>query len=362
MQRFIGVGLAAVLLAGCGSSDDGGSSGGGGVTPAPVGQPWESLAEWNLFDAKGEPAARVVAYDVVSPLWSDATSKHRFVYLPKGAKIGYQVQEIWQFPVGTILVKNFDYLNDARDPSLGVRRLETRLLVHEADGWVPHTYVWNDDATETVRTVAGKDIPVTFIDAAGKSHDLSYGVPNTNQCQECHGLGPMLDTLGGRTRQLNRDHDYGKGAVNQIDHFAELGWLDSAPPPATERPTLSDPSGSASAADRARSYLDANCGHCHAEGRLASSSGLMLDFAKTAPESPTAVFGVCKTPTSAGGGTCGLTYDIVPGNPGESVMMCRIASRAPQVQMPPLATQLVDDTGVQVIGEWIASMAPTPCK
>jgi len=354
--------LVPFLLLGCGGDDGASGSAAGGVTPPPAGAPWETLAEWHLFDEGGKPADRVVPYEVVSPLWSDGTTKRRYVYLPKGASIGYQGEEVWSFPVGAVLVKSFSYLLDASDASLGERPLEVRLLVHEPDGWVPHTYAYPDASGAAVRTVAGKDIPVSFVDAAGKQHDLDYGVPNTNLCSECHGVGAKLDTLGGRTRQLNRDHDYGDGETNQIDHFAALGWLDAAPPPAASRQTLVDPAGSGSTSERARSYLDANCAHCHAEGRVASSSGLLLDWAKTAPGNPASTFGVCKTPTSAGGGTCGLTYDIVPGKPQESVLMCRIASRTGQVQMPPIATQLVDDAGVKLIGEWIQSLSDPPCQ
>lgn len=359
MRRLL-LSTLLVSLSGCGSDGDAGSSKQLQVTPPPEGAPWQSLAEWHLFDGAGKPAERVVPYEVVSPLWSDATEKHRFLYVPEGKVIGYQPQDIWKFPVGAVLVKTFGYLNDARDPGLGERLLETQLLVRESADWTAHTYVYDDAGTEAVRTLAGADIPVSFVDAAGKSHSLDYAVPNTNLCQECHGLGSQLDTLGGRTRQLNRSHDYGKGAVNQLDHLASLGFFDQAPP--AERETLSDPAGSGGVTERTRSYFDANCAHCHAEGRIAASSGLLLDWAKTGPGNAPATYGVCKTPTSAGGGTCGLTHDVVPGKPGESILMCRIASRTQPVQMPPVATQLVDEQAVKLIGDWITSLSDPPCQ
>lgn len=349
----LGFVLALVLLTGCSGGDGGGASAERPVTLPPEGAPFETLAEWHLFDGEQQPNERVVPYDVVSPLWSDATNKHRFLFVPEGATIGYQPEAVWQLPVGAVLVKTFAY---------GERLLETRLLVHESGGWAPHTYVWDEAGKTAVRMVAGKDIPVTFVDAGGKTIEHVYGVPNLNLCKECHGID-AVETLGGRTRQLNRSFDYGKGPENQIDHFASLGWLDITPPPAAERETLVDPA--AQAGDlgaRARSYLEANCAHCHAEGRGASSSGLLLDWAKTAAGNPAATFGVCKTPTSAGGGTCGLTYDIVPGKPEESVLMCRIASRVGQIQMPPIATKLVDDAGVALLGEWIQSLKGPPCQ
>jgi hypothetical protein len=43
-------------------------------------------------------------------------------------------------PAGAVLVKAFRYPVDRRDPALGIRRLETRLLVRTDDAWpVPRT-------------------------------------------------------------------------------------------------------------------------------------------------------------------------------------------------------------------------------
>jgi uncharacterized repeat protein (TIGR03806 family) len=325
------------------------------VTPAPPGAPWQTLAEWHLFaDARSQtPADRVEPFRVNSPLWSDATLKHRFIHVPEGTLIGFQSTELWQFPAGAILVKTFGYPKDARDPALGERLLETRLLVHELDGWKAHTYVWSDDQKRAERTVAGATIPSTWIDEEGQTRLNDYGVPNTNQCAECHEQAGVLDTLGGRTRQLDRD--------GQIERLASLGWLDAAPPPAGQRERLTDPLGTAPLVDRARSYLDANCGHCHAPDRNASQSGLLLDFSHTDASADPVSWGVCKVPTSAGGATCGLVHDIVPGSPDQSILVCRMKSREPKVQMPPLATRLADAAGVALVSDFVASLALPSC-
>jgi uncharacterized repeat protein (TIGR03806 family) len=349
LALFVLVGLTAC---GGGSDDESKPS---GVHPAPPGSPWETLAEWRLFDdaQKQAPSERVEPYQVVSALWADGALKHRFVYLPDGELIGYQPTDLWSFPVGTILVKTFSYPVDARDLSLGERLLETRLLVHEPDAWVPQTYVWSDDQKSAKRTVAGATLPSTWIDEEGQSRQNDYRVPNTNQCAECHSNNGAIDTLGGRTRQLDRD--------GQIEHFASLGWLDSEPPAADQREHLVDPQGSATLSDRARSYFDANCGHCHDQGRNASQSGLFLAWPRTVASADPISWGVCKVPTSAGGATCGLVHDIVPGAPDQSILICRMKSREGQIQMPPLATHLADDKGVALISEFIASLTLPAC-
>lgn len=361
--RLAAIAVAATSTWACGG-DDAAADGPVNVTPAPAGEPHQRLSEWHLFSNVGKqaPAQRVEPYEVSSPLWSDATHKRRFLFLPDGAVIGYRDSDLWQFPVGAILVKSFGYLHDARDPSAGEQLLETRLLVHEPGGWVPLTYVWNPSGTDATLELAGDTVGVSWIDEAGATQSLDYSVPNANMCKECHGDPTGAGTLGGRTRQLNRARAYATGEENQIDHLAVLGWIDTAPPPAAEREALPDPFGTAPVGDRARSYLDSNCAHCHTTASAASSSGLYLDWHATEPGGAAASFGICKTPTSAGGATCGLTYDIVPGQPEQSILICRVASREPKVQMPPLATKLAHTDAVKLLSDWVAGLTNAPCK
>jgi uncharacterized repeat protein (TIGR03806 family) len=316
--------VVLALLAGCGD-DDGG-------TPARFP---ETLAEWNLFsDAAAQaPADDVVPYQVIASLWADYAVKHRFIRLPAGATITYDPLEKWGFPVGALLIKTFAY---------DTRLLETRLLVREEAGWTPITYVWNEAQTEARYTVAGARIPVSFM-------DLEYRVPNTNQCLGCHGDVGETNVLGPRTRQLDRD--------GQLESMAALGMFDRAPEPAAERVRLVDPLGTAPVAERARSYLDANCAHCHNPTAAAQSTGLRLNLESSSPED----LGICRLPFSAGEGTGGRLYDVVPGHPEESIVIFRMQSTEPEIKMPEFPSQLSDPDGVAVVSQWIAEMTPEGC-
>lgn len=324
--------------------------------------PYERLAEYGLFVGDGstqEPAAGVVPYEVIAPLFSDFTEKYRFIALPEGGQIGYRDDAPWDFPVGTILVKTFAYPFDLRAPEMGRRLLETRLIIRGEDGaWTPHTYVWNEAQTQAKRQVAGARLAVTWIDRDGVTRNVEYRVPNTNQCQGCHGLRPNTRLLGPRSRQLNRDHDYGAGPVNQIDHMQALGLFAATPPPPAERPRITDFMDASQPIEaRARSYLEANCAHCHNEGAPAESSGLELTLETTNPRD----LGVCRPPFSAGHGSCGREWDIVPGEPDASIMVCRMESTDPEIKMPEMPTQFADPDGVAIVREWIASMPATGC-
>lgn len=356
------------LFVACGSdggsgaapAEDAGALGDGPPASAYVEAP-DTLDEWRLFAdaAKQVPGPRTVPYDVISPLFSDYTVKRRFIYLPEGAQIGYDDRERWVFPEGAVLIKTFSYPNDMRDPAKGERLLETRLLVVTKDAVVPHTYVWNEEQTRAERKVAGKKIDVRWIHTDGAERTNDYAVPNTNQCHDCHGKPEATQLLGPRTRQLDRTFDYGDGPVNQLEHMHALGMFDKAPAPRDERERLVDPFGDAPLHERARSYLDANCAHCHTPGADAGASGMWLGWRDTAEDQEPAQWGVCKRPTSAAGATCGRGSDIVPGEPDQSIYMCRLESVEPKVQMPPVGRNMVHDEGVALVRAWIESLAET---
>ncbi len=333
------------------------------VTPAPYGKPFEKLSEWHLFSdgASQQPASRVVPYSVIAPLFSDYTHKWRFMYVPPNTSIRYDPSGVWEFPEGTILVKTFAHeVLDARG-SYVLR--ETRLLYREPDGWTPHTYVWDDDQKDAVRTIAGKFIEVDIVDGNENVITTNYRVPNTNECKTCHATNDVVQPLGPTTRQLNSGHK--QGGENQIDYLASIGWLDVVPPPIAERETLVNPEDETQDLYlRVRSYWDANCAACHRDGVEAEQTGLFLGFDKTAPEQVAmddSSIGICKTPTSPGGATCGNSVDIMPGDPDASVMICRMSVDEPKFRMPPLGSLVVHQEGLALMREWIASLEPRDC-
>lgn len=338
------------------------------ATPTPVPgvnfegeMPYSLLSEYHFYQgdmAELSPVPGVLPYAVVSPLWSDAASKSRFIVLPPEGKVNFDVEGDWNWPVGTILIKNFYYPVDQRQPDGARRLMETRLLIHEEVEWTAHTYIWNDQQTDAVKTVAGKLTSVEFVNMAGDPVTQTYLVPNTNQCGDCHVHSDAFTPLGPRTRQLNYVVDSGGGTqVNQIQWLADQGVFDESLPDATGWPALTDPLGLGELDWRARSYLDANCSHCHRQGGGAENSGLWLEASVTDPQT----YGICKEPVAAGSGSGPYHYDIVPGSPDESILVYRMESLEPDIRMPEFGTAVVDVAGVQVIRDWIASMDPVVC-
>lgn len=305
------------------------------------------LSEYGFFTGKLaelRPAERVFLYDLNTPLFTDYALKKRFIYLPEGTAISYRENEPLEFPVGAVLIKNFYYDDEQLGAGNG-RIIETRLLVREEKGWKALPYLWNPDQTDAYLEITGRNTPVQLV----SGEQISYVVPNMQQCKSCHDSGGSIVPIGPSARQLNKAHENGKG--NQLEQLAQKGWLKDAPH-ADQWPKLVQWDDPAAAMDeRARAYLDINCGHCHQKGGPAKNSGLDL----TLNADPNTL-GVFKAPVAAGKGSGGLKYDIVPGKPDESILVFRMESNEPAVMMPELGRSIVHREGVELIREWIREM------
>ncbi len=311
----------------------------------------DTLSAYGFFVGKLsdlKPAPGVYQYELNTPLFSNYAEKLRFIKLPDGGRAGYSDTAVFELPVGTVLIKNFYYANDFRKPEKGRRILETRLLVHENDGWQAYPYIWNDEQTEAQYDPAGETAQVTYVNQAGKKISTPYVIPNKNQCKGCHIRHSKMVPIGPSARQLNRDITSSAGTQNQLSYWQSLGLLDARS--FETSPKLAQWDNTAALLnDRARAYLDANCGHCHSKGGPASTSGLFLDIF----ESDMSRLGVNKAPVAAGRGTGDLKYDIIPGDPDHSILVFRMKTNDPGIAMPEIGREQIHKEGVALIEEWI---------
>lgn len=321
-------------------------------------EPCEFLSSYRFFvdDASQTPNDGVVPYDLNTQLFSDYTNKHRFVFLPPGTAARYDANETFDFPVGTVIIKTFSSPADLRSPAGVGRLLETRLLVRREDGWIGLPYVWDEEQSDARLRVVGTELSVTAIQQDGVERTFPYNAPNANQCKECHRevIG-VNRPIGPKARHLNKDYDYGSGSENQLVHWTRIGILSGAPedPATAPRTAVFDDPASGTLEDRARGYLDVNCSSCHNPQGAARTTGLFLGPEEFEPLR----IGICKSPVAAGRGTGGRRYDIVPGNPDASILPFRMQSTDPGIAMPELGRVRSHAEGVEVIREWIASLA-----
>lgn len=319
--------------------------------------PFEKLSEYNFFagDVKDlKPNARVVPYDLITPLFTDYAHKARFIYVPEGKSIDYDTTQVLQLPVGSCLIKNFYYPEDFRKPEGKRRIMETRLLIRREGGWDNLDYQWNEEQTDAVLDNTGGIKPVSWIHYDGSQKQIDYVIPNKNQCKSCHWRNDKsFSPIGPKVRNLNRDYAYADGTENQLTHWSKLGILKNAPSP-EQAPRLVDWTDSVhhTVEERSRAYLEMNCGHCHNPNGPAYTSGLYLNIQNQTTEN----LGMCKVPVAAGKATGNNNYDIVPGHPEQSILPYRMSSTDPAIKMPELGRVMVHEEAVALITRWITEM------
>lgn len=290
-----------------------------------------TLAEFGFFAdaARQAPAVGVTPYRLNTPLWSDGAEKLRFVYLPGGAKAHASGEGLLDLPVGAALVKTFRF---------GPRLIETRVLLHRAEGWVALPYLWNKAQTEAKLALAGARVPVTT--PAGQT--ISYSVPNKNQCKECHALSGAVVPIGPKARNLSPEWLKAQVAAGRLDPMLAVARM----------LPVWEARGGTPVEAAARGYLDVNCAHCHNPRGSASNSGLDLRWEQGDPQA----LGVMKRPVAAGRGAGPHEFGVVPGDPDHSILTYRMASLEGGVAMPELGKATVDPDGLAVVRKWIAGM------
>jgi len=347
MRRRMAV-LAGLML--------GGSTLGGAASPLPpvaldliIGDTLpQHLSDYRFFTDRvaTRPNARVTGYALNTPLFSDYAEKARFLYVPPGTRAGYGAAGALDLPVGSALIKTFAFAADLRAPGNDLRVIETRVLLRRAAGWVALPYVWNADGSDAVLQRSGGRVGVTWLAGDGRRETISYRIPNSNQCKECHALANAIQPIGPKARNLN------DGA--QLGRLVAAGYIAPAPADTPRLPRWDDDS--APLAARARAYLDVNCGHCHNRAGAASNTGLYLTW----DEPDGTATGLGKRPVAAGRGSGGHDFAIEPGHPERSILLYRMWSMEPGVAMPEQGRATVHREAVDMLGRWIAAMPARP--
>lgn len=289
-----------------------------------------SLKSLGCVDGQGNMDARLVPYDVTAPLWSDGLAKRRFVSVPDGASIRRKEDGSWDYPVGTVLLKEFAH---------GARRIETRMMaLDEKRGWLGYTFEWNAEGTDATLLTEGKHVDL------GTS---TWDIPGRATCATCHNATAGR-VLGFQASQLNRDYLYPSGVVdNQLRTLSHVGLVEGIGDPALEAHLVDPYAESEDLEARVRSYMQGNCAHCH---RVRG-----LDFRAQVSLLDTGL--VCKPAYATSVGDA--TELVVPGDPTRSIMYLRISDTG-ELRMPPLGTHVPDTRATDLVKRWITGLQGCP--
>jgi len=312
--------------------------------------PYATLADYNFFDGdikNLQPVYGVLPYDLNSGLFSDYAEKKRFVWMPSGQNAHYVADgQVLDFPVGTVLIKNFYYQNI--QPGNTTRIIETRLLIKKGSGWIMANYVWNEGQTEAMLDTTGRTVPLSILQD-GETLPINYKVPNHDQCMECHMQNDIEMPIGPKPQNLNKNFAYTDGSQNQLAKWKSFGYLDSYPGNVISTVNWRDVSQPLET--RVRSYLDINCAHCHTTGAECGNTPMNLAFSQSAlPQN----LGICREPIEF---VTGTEQYIVDGQDiSNSLMYYRMSNKIQSEMMPPVGRTTIDFEALDLMENWINSL------
>jgi uncharacterized repeat protein (TIGR03806 family) len=298
------------------------------------------------------PSPGLIPYELVEAFWSDGALKSRWVAVPDG-KIRFAATGEWRFPRGTVFVKTFELPTDAAHPEVR-RRLETRLLVCDAEGGVYGVvYRWRADLSDADLLEDGRTEAIRIASGSGEAREQTWYYPSRKDCLACH--NPLAGgVLGLKTRQLNRTLTYPSGVTdNQLRAWNHLGLFEPAlrtDPDALPR-LAAHTDTTRSLEDRARSYLDANCSQCHRPGGTVAYFDARYD---TPLDKQQLINGAVLLDE-------GIDHPrvIAPNDTWRSIAFMR-ANTNGDLRMPPVARETIDPAGVALLREWIESLPGRP--
>ena len=294
------------------------------------------LSETGLFSSTSslEPAPGVIPYKIAAQAWQDGATSEFVIGIPGRESIQIQrEQRRWIYPAGAVFAKTI---------SMGSRRMETQMLHFNGIDWQPYSYLWNEDQTDA-----------DLVDSAGVTTNSPANSPwhihNRAQCRACHSV-----QNGGAVGFTLENLD----VANQIGQFIALGIFDRPAPKQWNVASMVDPfDSSADLQRRARSYLTANCAHCHRRG---GGGTVPLDLSYSNPSDQMNAFAVLPT---QGSFDIKNAMVIDPSDPYRSVLFYRMATSGAG-HMPKLWTRDNDAKGLQLVHDWIRSLSlagePTP--
>lgn len=270
----------------------------------------------------------IYPFEINGAMWHDGAEATRCVAIPNDGTIVSKSNPFAEIPDGTVLAKTLDR---------GGRHIETQILHFENLAWQGYSYRWNEEQTDA-----------ELVDSAGVTEEIG-GQPWTfhsrTECARCHNIGSDF-RLAFHPGQLNRD--------GQLEKFEQLGLVnDVFVEKAKKEKAAHYDDTSATIELKARTWLSANCAHCHRK-RGGGSVTMEMDLATSLEKMNVIDVEPVK-------GTFGLENAklIVPGEPQNSVAYYRSVTTGIG-HMPIMGAHSVDPKGEALLHEWIASMKTTP--
>jgi putative heme-binding domain-containing protein len=316
------------------------------------------LSETGLFVdvARQQPASGVIRFEVNHPQWQDGAVGSHYLALPgqetvtaynspQPVDVLAMFNSRMHYPAGTVLAKTLTMPADPDVNRPSDVKLETQVLHFDGRLWRGYSYRWDTQQSDAL-----------LVDAAGEemavpgSDTLRWRIHSRSECLQCHNPWPET-TLAFTPEQL---HQPERGARSNWLQLVEAGFVVTkqsnqqgiAPEACVREPLVSH---GQDVTRRARSYLHANCAHCHQNGAGAGVT-LSLRMQDQADE----MLAIDQRPTKGEFGILDSRI-IAAGAPTQSALVYRMASSS-LGHMPHIGAREVDFAGLALVSDWIEQM------
>ncbi len=315
---------------------------------------YENLVNRTLVSA-------AIPFNINSILWSDGAQKKRYLMLPEEGEIMYTTTGALDFPVGTLLIKEFyleaDWGNaDTRFP------VETRFLIKRCQSgtagcsidWEGYSYKWRANGSDADLLEGDLTESLAWkVDKGEGPVDHFHVYPSRASCTaDCHTQAAGR-VLGLQAAQLNRALDYNGVIENQLRVWSDLGLFGESAPTTEPEDDLRLPSPAdvgRSISERTRSYFHSNCSHCHRPGGSVGAPDFRYDANALGAEE-------CRAAIHTDDSLPGVI--ITPGDALQSDLYLRDEARALPIQMPKVATLIPDLRQLKVTARFIDALPGT---
>ncbi|MFA6542838.1 MAG: PQQ-dependent sugar dehydrogenase [Limisphaerales bacterium] len=311
------------------------------------------LSEAGLFsDVKRQlPAPGVHPFEIRAPMWADGARGERFIGLPEGAvqtrlqlnKDGQVVSSRVSWPTNAVLAKTLS-MEMQRGNAASAKKIETQVLHYDGYAWNAYAYRWNDAGTDA--DLVGPNGDERKLDLAGAEfpggkHRYTHRIHSRAECLRCHNSWNGFN-ISVQPQQLGEADTRSLMALGVLDASFPRGNATRLVNPHDEQQPLEA---------RARSWLHANCAHCH-RTHAGGSVPVTLNA-----ETPRADMHLVDDSPVRGSFGMSDTRIIMSGNPWRSALLHRVATTGAD-HMPAIGAREVDEAGLKLLADWARSLKP----
>lgn len=297
------------------------------------------LSQTGIFESATSlrPNPGVVSYQPITTAWSGGMESRFTAAIPGEAtiKVAKELRR-WVYPDGSVFTKT---ISDSE------MRIETQILHFDGINWQPYTYAWLADQSDAYLVDADGSLPKTLTQQYA-ADSIDWGFSNRSQCRACH------------SRQNGGAVGFSFEALSDsaLSNLVDLAVLDRMPPKAWGLQKMVDPTDRDQQIElRAKSYLAANCAHCHRRG---GGGTVAMDLAYSTPTSESHLI---NEEPAQGKFNIENARVIAPGAPERSVLLYRMITTG-SGHMPKLWSRDNDREGLLLLADWIRGMSDDQSK